>query len=685
MRPILAGSNQMRRDAIEDQYNEFKMRSVTFARTHEASSEPVAASTLLNPSNIGATRLDVVSTASFRVGQLVEIGVGSHVDKGRIVDIGSSSSKEPHSIEIDKPTSCYHQRGTEVVGFEVTHRRTGTAYEAFGPSGSSGGAAMDAQSVLTMSSGISTAASLRSKMLSWKASAAVKGRMPQPVKTLDTSLADMEAMLKQVYIKPKPGEKQPKYKTHKTTGLEVLDERGLPVPLTEEDIQQQETRRTKAALDKKFPGNPVPLESIAAFVARQRKVLKDGEKGWNLTNTKAVTHNAKIRQKNEANRTLLEESWTPAAVREKQHEDKQRKVAQAMRKFGLQPAEMGSLAAAAAGSSNVSTISSRKSGVSLHAGAPPSDSPEDVFHRFKIKLVAMSTVYREAVARREGRAADLPKLASVELHKNVAERELEKLTKLGFSGLAFVRHLYGDLPRAAPGSESLLMQLLQKEDPFGEQSGQHLGPSAQAVALKIRDEELMRALYEDRRSELLALQPKAALAKAPEPTPVAPVMVPSHMQDARARVAAETAAVEAREQREVDVEAALDFLGEERVLVLADRHSEQEACFRVCRQRNARGVSEVVLQWKEPAVAVPAGDDWSSVQQGALCVSDFKSLAEGDGPCVIIGIDSTNAKALKGCRGRTKLVLRPSRETNAADMRKFYARLSTLHTTLKLI
>ena len=128
---------KMRRDAIEDQFNEFKMRSVKFAvRPEDAwtvSSKNVCSSELLVPAPVGATTLDLVSTKGFKLGMTVEVGTGAQQDRVRVSGIttlvgahdikvdtrASVRSSVQKVVTLDAPLKSYHPRGTPVVGVEA--------------------------------------------------------------------------------------------------------------------------------------------------------------------------------------------------------------------------------------------------------------------------------------------------------------------------------------------------------------------------------------------------------------------------------------------------------------------------------------------------------------------------------------------------------------------------------------
>jgi hypothetical protein len=356
----------------------------------------------------------------------------------------------------------------------------------------------------------------------------------------------------------------------------------------------------------------------------------------------------------------------------------------------------------------------------LHADLELSRDPEDVFHRFKVKLIAQNHVF--------GKKQSLggSSVAAGKDKRNAAERELDKLNKLGEqvgskhsekrgemqwfhrhpgdTTLKLVQRVQTDLRHYLAGSEKspLLVQLLRLDDPFAEltENQGHLSDSAKVLSSKIRDEEMMSMLYEDVRGDL-ANEPgfrtvSSSLAQATTQGAdtgsgvLPPAIIPLHLQEYQAKAKSEQDAADARRRREENAETALDYLRDPRPLTLADRRNEAVFMVRIIKLTGGGGVggnkttlgasasatagANYVLHWSKPTDDIEEQTLW----QGSITLADIKGVSDGPiedrrGSC-IINVDQQNSRAMKTNGGRTKIVFKG----DAVEISKFRQRLSAL-------
>lgn len=745
---------KMRRTAIEDQFNEFKMKNVTFKEMSGGKSshkvKTIASSELLLPASKGATHIELVSTRGFRAGQTCDIGSGSWMDKARIIGFTTAAkaglTRESHRkvAVIDNPLLYDHARGVPVVATETIFGHSSMAASPAAQNttlddsmseistiGASRGSALPG-SVSEKLKKLSNAA--RGRLAAAKKLGAIKENISRGdessmdsawLEPTERQKQEADLMLKQVHLnhsmpQPTPAEMREhvKFQTEaeerRAIKIKVaLDKRlpgnGIHMAWAQEFVEH--CRKTKTALDKRFPGNSVPLEYVEVFVQSKIHATRRDEKGWNLANTKLHSYNASIRTKTEANKSQLLESWTPASVRAEAARKKQKQVERARKLLGLQVAEVDSLLPSGHGVSstgsvvsNVSTLSGKSRPIALHTEPPETNDPEAVFRRFKLHLIAQNHIFN--LKRQNGTAATAS-IKPVEDRRNVAQRELDKLRKLGIvvgtqdrddswvhlrmgeANMQLVEHVYDDLKHRLAavdtGAGSLVDQLVRRDDPFGEIEG-HLDATAQAMALKIRDDEVMSLLYEDVRGELCLIpgMKKAPVAKAPVMLQAPPLaMVPSHLAEQAAKAKVERELAEEIRIQEENIETAFRYLHEDRALSLADRHLDTSFMFRVekeTRKAPKPGLSsttDYVLKWYKP------GESFKSAPAGFVCLADIKSISEGvpveKQGSFIVSIDPSNAKALKSCVGRTKLTIKG----DAGEIKKYAQRLQVLHNSLR--
>jgi len=790
----------MRREAIEEQYNEFKMRNVTFARRSDPWKVTLKAAChadLLVAVSQGGTSLELSSTLGFVGGQYLELGTGAALEKVRLVEITtladaataapspSPSRSRPGAktresnrrvLVVEPPLRNSHPRGTLVVGLvSVSTLALDDAASANLQDQQLAGPLPSQTTVACKVAG-----SLREKML--RLSKAAKGKVtaskqlreiqatdgmgvrPVLAGSFDSGGSDASSlasgltnwshpddkqrksadlMLKQVHLpmympQPSASERREHAKFPTEAAERAarklksdLDSRlpGNFITLAWVHPFVEHAKKTKAALDKRFPGNAIPLDYVEHFVVREMSAARRDEKGWNLTNTKLHTYNASIKQKTDANAKLLQESWTTDKQRKIEADKRERQVERARAMLGLQSSEMGSLghgtgagAGAGAGDDGVSVISGGSSwgggvgkggsaggsaGASramLHAETALSRDPEAVFHRFKVKLIAQNHVFGKKLALGSQQEQADP--------RNAAEREFDKLVKLGLavstkkfdhqwghrksgeSGvtLKLLQKVQSDLRHQLSGSEKspLLPQLLELDDPFAErpESQGHLSAAAKQIGSRIRSDELLGMLFEDLRGDLgnepgfrKKVSPSAARVATPvAPPPTTPAIVPPHLAEFQAKQKADSEAALDKLRRQSNVETALDFLNnpdEPFAAALADRHVEVEFFFAVTKT-NTGGVTalDYTLHWSK--VSGEEGGNEPSAWQGSVSLADVKSISEISAVdkrgAITISIDSQNARALKSCGGRTRLVLKG----DVSKMGKFRDRLVLL-------
>jgi hypothetical protein len=349
----------------------------------------------------------------------------------------------------------------------------------------------------------------------------------------------------------------------------------------------------------------------------------------------------------------------------------------------------------------------------LHSEVKLSCAPEDVFRRFQLSLIAQNHIF----GKKQGAGLGV----APEDERNVAERAVDKLMRLGLPlgtkgrddqwvhrregdvKLQTVQRVFSDVRRILAGRERdpLLKHLRQVQDEeldagaSDELGGAEPSEAVAAIGRKVRDEELMCLLFEDLRAELLN-QPGRRKAPDPSPPPPPPplpdpAIIPSRLaaglSEYELRAKEERERLESKRQREDNIEAAMMFLGEQRLLSLADRHVETPFFFVVLRPGDRHPIAsaaagQYVLVWSKPSSEAAGAPGEELERVGQLYVTDMKSVVDAPGAdkrsTATISIDSTNARALMGCGGRTKLVLRGE----AGVLEKFVQRLVMLQANL---
>jgi len=753
---------KMRRDAIEDQFNEFKMRSVKFAvRPEDAwtvSSKNVCSSELLVPAPVGATTLDLVSTKGFKLGMTVEVGTGAQQDRVRVSGIttlvgahdikvdtrASVRSSVQKVVTLDAPLKSYHPRGTPVVGVEAVSILL------------SGGAGAASQAGAGEASGAAAGASpgrLTEKMKGLSSAAQGRGAAAKQVKhahagaatvSIDSSWdqpddklrRDADVLLKQVHLNhymPRPTVTElrehvvfdtQEQEREARRMKDALDKRfpGNGITLAYVGQFVDHCKKTKQALDKRFHGNGVPLEYVEEFVCREMKSARQDEKGWNLASTKLHTYNAKVKRLTDDNSRALQDSWKTVRQREKEEQQRAKDAEKMRSMLGLHGTSISSLhpdlRSAAEEQDGAGSVASSMTGRSSHA--PPalhsevklSRAPEDVFRRFQLSLIAQNHIF----GKKQGAGLGV----APEDDRNVAERAVDKLIRLGLPlgtkgpddqwvhrregdvKLQTVQRVFSDVRRILAGRERdpLLKHLLQVQEEeqdagVSDELGAEPSEAVAAIGRKVRDEELMCLLFEDVRAELLN-EPGRRKAQDPTPPPPPPplpdpAIIPSRLaaglSEYELRAKEERERLEAKRQREDNIEAAMMFLGEQRLLSLADRHLETPFFFVVLRPSDRQPVAsaaagQYVLVWSKPSSEAAGAPGEELERAGQLSVTDIKSAVDAPGAdkrsTATISIDPSNARALMGCGGRTKLVLRGE----AGVVEKFVQRLVMLQANL---